>query len=85
LDKYTRHNPLDGLSANQVIQLFECGSGHKLNDHLRDIAISTVSQHQRDVLSPTMRSTVTLMLSNSKLESFAADSAQRFLGDTILT
>lgn len=78
---HDRHNPLDGLSASQIILLFERGSRQKLNDLLRDIAISVVNQHQDIVECPTLESTMKSIFERAELEEFAAISAQRFLGE----
>ena len=78
---YDRHNPLDGLSASQVILLFERGSRQKLKQPLRDIAINVVNHHQDSVINPTLESTVKSIHEQTELEEFAAKAAQTFLGD----
>ncbi len=78
---YDRRNPLDGLSASQIILLFERGSRQKLKQSLRDIAIDVVNLHQDNVISPTLESTVKSIHEQTELEEFAAKAAQTFLGD----
>lgn len=78
---YDRSNPLDGLSASQIILLFERGSRQKLKPPLRDIAIDVVNRHQDKVTSPTLESTVKSIHGQTELEEFAAIAAQIFLGD----
>ncbi len=78
---YNRRNPLDGLSASQIILLFERGSRQKLDVPLRNIAISVINQHQDIVEHPTVESTMKSMFERSELEEFAAVSAQKFLGE----
>ena len=79
---YDRHNPLDGLSASQVILLFERGSRQRLKQTLRDIAIDVVNHHQDNVKNPTLESTVKSIHKQTELEEFAAKAAQTFLGET---
>lgn len=81
---YDRHNPLDGLSASQIILLFERGSRQKLNEPLRNIAIDTINQHQDAVKTPTLESTMKSMFEQSELEEFAAISAEKFFGESLL-
>lgn len=81
---YDNHNPLDGLSASQIILLFERGSRQKLKDPLRDIAINVVNQHQDVESNPTLESTMKSMHEQSGLEEFAEVSAQRFLGENFI-
>ena len=78
---YDTSNPLEGLSASQIILLFERGSRQKLNKPLRNIAINVVNQHQDTVQSPTVESTMKTMLKRSELEEFAKTAALRFLGE----
>jgi len=84
MSAYRQHNPLDGLSANQVVQLLEQGSGRTLNNNLKDKAIAAVSQHQQEVAYPTLRSTMTSLFQKSELKDFSDLSAQRFLGEHML-
>jgi len=81
---YTQHNPLDGLSANQIVQLLEQGSGRTLSVNLKNKAIDTVSQHQQEVAYPTLRSTMRSMFQKSELKDFTDLSAQRFLGESMI-
>ena len=78
---YDRHNPLDGLSASQVILLFERGSRQKLKLSLREIAIDVVNHHQDNAINPTLESTVKSIHEQIELEEFAAKAAQTFLGE----
>ncbi len=73
-------NPLDGLSANQIILLFERGSGQSLKDNLREIAIDVINRHQLAVINPTLKSTMNSMFEHSELREFANCTSQRFLG-----
>jgi hypothetical protein len=73
-------NPIDGLSANQVVCLFEQGASHQLSENYRALAIATISQHLQFVPEASLETTLNSLFYIPDLKPFAQVAFKSFLG-----
>jgi len=76
-------NPIKGMNATEVIELFENGSEYKLGK-LKEKAVYLIAVHLSETNSPTIKSALNSLLESRDLERFAAATAKCFLpGNTV--
>ena len=75
-------NPIHGLSASQIVLLFEQGSAHKLNQNHRILAIASIDEHLSFVPEATLKTTLTALFRVTELRRFASVAFKSFLGES---
>lgn len=72
-------NPIFGLSANQIVRLFEQGAALELSQNHQLLAIACIEKHLSFVPEATLESVLNSLFQITELRCFASTSYRCFL------